>query len=167
MLLAWLLPFSAVSSLMHLARDSHIQHDCWNGMCITWHALDLWGLCHLFETWASLAGVIDSLLQVYTLGAGSTEANLMFDPLDPPFPLYRTERGGEVTFHGPGQLVLYPILNLRSLNPDLHWYMRCLEEVVIRYCHHFYLFCLLCIQPETICGLQHSLRLYLLSIWKE
>lgn len=58
---------------------------------------------------------------VYTLGAGSTTKNLLFDEDDPPFPLYRTERGGEVTFHGPGQLVLYPILDLRSFQQDLHW----------------------------------------------
>ncbi|KAK9829378.1 hypothetical protein WJX72_005482 [[Myrmecia] bisecta] len=69
---------------------------------------------------------------VYTLGAGSTEDNLRFDPSHPPFPLYRTERGGEVTYHGPGQLVLYPIMNLRRHQPDLHWYLRQLEEVVIR-----------------------------------
>ena len=46
---------------------------------------------------------------VYTLGAGSTTENLLFDEEDPPLPLYRTERGGEVTYHGPGQLVLYPV----------------------------------------------------------
>eukprot|EP00887_Chlorella_sp_A99_P001158 scaffold14.g1158.t1 len=71
---------------------------------------------------------------VYTLGAGATERHLKFDPDRPPLPLYRTERGGEVTYHGPGQLVLYPILCLRAppLCPDLHWYLRALEEVVIR-----------------------------------
>lgn len=41
---------------------------------------------------------------VYTLGAGSTEAHLRFDPAAPPHPLFRTERGGEVTYHGPGQV---------------------------------------------------------------
>ncbi len=69
---------------------------------------------------------------VYTLGAGSTLDNLRFSPDAPPFPLYRTERGGEVTYHGPGQLVLYPIVNLRNHQQDLHWYLRGLEEIVIR-----------------------------------
>lgn len=70
---------------------------------------------------------------VYTLGTASTESNLLFhDVSRPPFPLFRTERGGEVTYHGPGQLVMYPILNLRGFQTDLHWYLRSLEEVVIR-----------------------------------
>lgn len=55
-----------------------------------------------------------------------------FDPSNPPLPLHRTERGGEVTYHGPGQLVMYPILNLQRLEPDLHLYLRGLEETVIR-----------------------------------
>ncbi|DBB12746.1 hypothetical protein WJX82_005717 [Trebouxia sp. C0006] len=69
---------------------------------------------------------------VYTLGAGSTTDHLRFDPASPPHPLYRTERGGEVTYHGPGQLVLYPIMNLKMHMQDLHWYLQSLEEVVIR-----------------------------------
>lgn len=49
-------------------------------------------------------------------------------------PIYRIERGGEVTYHGPGQLVLYPMLNLRRApyQQDLHWYLRQIEEVIIR-----------------------------------
>lgn len=69
---------------------------------------------------------------VYTLGTGATEANLKFDPKETSIPLYRTERGGEVTYHCPGQLVGYPILNLRYYQCDLHWYLRQLETVLIR-----------------------------------
>lgn len=69
---------------------------------------------------------------VYTLGAGSSDEFLKFDVKNAPFDLYRTERGGEVTYHGPGQLVMYPIMNLRYHKMDLHWYLRALEEVVIR-----------------------------------
>ncbi|ESW22023.1 hypothetical protein PHAVU_005G120000 [Phaseolus vulgaris] len=69
---------------------------------------------------------------VYTLGTGSTVENLKFDMKNAPFNIYRTERGGEVTYHGPGQLVMYPIINLRMHKMDLHWYLRTLEEVVIR-----------------------------------
>ena len=48
-------------------------------------------------------------------------------------PIYRIDRGGEVTFHGPGQLVIYPLLYLQHapLKPDLHWYLRNVEQVVI------------------------------------
>ncbi|KAG6555926.1 hypothetical protein Mapa_002568 [Marchantia paleacea] len=69
---------------------------------------------------------------VYTMGTRSSDAYLRFDKNHPPFELHQTERGGEVTYHGPGQLVMYPIVNLRQQKMDLHWYLRMLEEVVIR-----------------------------------
>ncbi|KAK2419357.1 lipoyl(octanoyl) transferase [Trifolium repens] len=69
---------------------------------------------------------------VFTLGTASSNNNLNFDIQNPPFDIHRTERGGEVTYHGPGQLVMYPIINLRKHKMDLHWYLRTLEEVVIR-----------------------------------
>jgi lipoyl(octanoyl) transferase len=67
----------------------------------------------------------------YTLGRGASEAFLGFDPLDPPLPLHRIDRGGEVTHHLPGQLVLYPVLDLRRHGADLHLYLRDLEGLVI------------------------------------
>jgi lipoyl(octanoyl) transferase len=67
----------------------------------------------------------------YTLGRGADPAFLRFDPANPPHPLFRIDRGGEVTHHCPGQLVLYPVLNLQHHGADLHLYLRALEQVVI------------------------------------
>ena len=68
---------------------------------------------------------------VYTLGTGSTVDFLKFDSSASEFEIHRIERGGEVTYHCPNQLVGYPILNLRYYQQDLHWYLRQLEEVII------------------------------------
>ena len=67
----------------------------------------------------------------YTLGRGADPAFLRFDPAHPPWPLHRIDRGGEVTHHLPGQLVLYPVLNLQRHGADLHRYLRALEQVLI------------------------------------
>lgn len=69
---------------------------------------------------------------VYTLGTGSAQDFLKFDPQDTTYEIHRIERGGEVTYHCPGQLVGYPILNLRHYEQDLHWYLRQLEEVILQ-----------------------------------
>src|SRR4051812_25157528 len=45
--------------------------------------------------------------------------------------LFEVERGGDVTFHGPGQLVGYPIIDLKGHKKDLHWYLRRIEETLI------------------------------------
>lgn len=69
---------------------------------------------------------------VYTLGQGASLDFLKFDPQSSGHDVHRIERGGEVTYHCPGQLVGYPILNLRNYCQDLHWYLRQLEEVIIQ-----------------------------------
>jgi lipoate-protein ligase B len=72
---------------------------------------------------------------VYTLGRGGLESNLLA-PQE--VPVYRTNRGGDVTYHGPGQLVVYPILDLRSkLRKDVHRYVRNLELSAIRTLNDF------------------------------
>lgn len=69
---------------------------------------------------------------VYTLGQGSNPEFLKFDRQNTQFDVHTVERGGEVTYHCPGQVVGYPILNLRHYRQDLHWYLRQLEEVLIQ-----------------------------------
>ena len=65
---------------------------------------------------------------VVTLGRNSHAANLLCPQgID----VFEVERGGDVTFHGPGQLVGYPILDLTAYRQDLHWYLRALEQALI------------------------------------
>jgi lipoyl(octanoyl) transferase len=67
---------------------------------------------------------------VYTLGTASDPGFIRSDQVHM-VDVVRMDRGGEVTYHGPGQLVVYPILDLRGYNQDIHWYMRALEEAVL------------------------------------
>ncbi len=69
---------------------------------------------------------------VYTLGRGADAHFLKPEAYLTGWAIHRVERGGEVTYHCPGQLVGYPILNLQRYQPDLHWYLRQLEEVSIQ-----------------------------------
>ena len=72
---------------------------------------------------------------VVTLGRSAKAQNLVASPAllaARGVELFEVERGGDVTFHGPGQLVGYPIVNLRGHKQDLHWYLRRVEEVLIR-----------------------------------
>lgn len=88
--------------------------------------------------------------RILTLGRGSTTDNLKFEwsvdsqitrkeegGISPP-EVVRIERGGEVTYHGPGQLVAYPIFDLYNHKKDLHWYTTSLEETVIALLGHNY-----------------------------
>jgi lipoyl(octanoyl) transferase len=81
-------------------------------------------------------------LHVYTLGkSGKPEHLLASDEKlkqdDAVF--YKINRGGDITYHGPGQIVGYPIINLDLLFNDIHRYMRCLEEVIIRTLSDFHI----------------------------
>jgi lipoyl(octanoyl) transferase len=71
---------------------------------------------------------------VVTLGRGTRSQSLPLTPLELErrgIEQFEVERGGDVTFHGPGQLVGYPILDLRQHREDLHWYLRTLEAALI------------------------------------
>lgn len=73
--------------------------------------------------------------RVITLGRGARALNIVAtsDELGRcGVEVHEVERGGDVTYHGPGQLVGYPIIDLRQHKQDLHWYLRRLEEVLIR-----------------------------------
>ncbi|HYD53882.1 MAG TPA: lipoyl(octanoyl) transferase LipB [Gemmatimonadaceae bacterium] len=72
---------------------------------------------------------------VVTMGRSSKESNLVVSRellAGRGVELYEVERGGDVTFHGPGQLVGYPIVDLKRHRQDLHWYLRQIEESLIR-----------------------------------
>ena len=71
---------------------------------------------------------------VVTMGRSSKEAHLLASPAllnARGVELFEVERGGDVTFHGPGQLVGYPIIDLKQHRKDLHWYLRQVEEALI------------------------------------
>jgi len=68
---------------------------------------------------------------VFTLGKSGKRENILVGEADMQAEFYNTNRGGDVTFHGPGQLVVYPILDLDALNIGLAKYIFNLEEVII------------------------------------
>ncbi len=71
---------------------------------------------------------------VYTFGKNADKANLI-NPRDAE--VIQSDRGGDITWHGPGQLVGYPIINLEDHKKSVSWYMRNLEEVIIRTLKHY------------------------------
>lgn len=71
---------------------------------------------------------------VYTLGKVAKQEHLLINPQklsEEKIDLFEIDRGGDITFHGPGQIVGYPIIKLDDLYQDLHRYLRELEEVII------------------------------------
>jgi lipoyl(octanoyl) transferase len=74
---------------------------------------------------------------VYTLGKSGKESNLLIpinelSTIDATY--YHINRGGDITYHGPGQIVCYPIIDLENFFTDIHKYMRVMEEAVIQTC---------------------------------
>jgi lipoyl(octanoyl) transferase len=71
---------------------------------------------------------------VYTLGKSGDFSNLLLSEKqleEKGATFYKINRGGDITYHGPGQIVGYPILDLENFFPDIHKYLRLLEEVII------------------------------------
>jgi len=71
----------------------------------------------------------------YTLGKSGKPEHLLLDEAALAArgaTFHRINRGGDITFHGPGQLVAYPLLDLENFRADIHWYLRALEEAVIQ-----------------------------------
>jgi lipoyl(octanoyl) transferase len=107
------------------------------------------GLIPYAEAWdlqkriaaARKAGAIDDVLlfcehpHVITLGRSGNRANLLASEnvlRQKSVEYFETTRGGDITYHGPGQIVGYPILNLGAIRRDVVWYVRTLEEAMIR-----------------------------------
>lgn len=88
----------------------------------------------------SLNGKTDFLLllehfPVITIGKSGNSLNILFNEevlKKRDISVYQTDRGGDVTYHGPGQLIGYPILNLRYYKKDVKWYVKSLEEILIK-----------------------------------
>ena len=77
---------------------------------------------------------------VYTLGKSGHEENILIDNgtrAAKGIEYFKINRGGDITFHGPGQLVGYPIIDLEKFRTDIGWYLRSLEEVIINTIAHF------------------------------
>ena len=71
---------------------------------------------------------------VFTLGRNGSDSNVLASPdflKQLGIEIFRVERGGDVTYHGPNQLVGYPILDLHHYRLDVGWYVRSLEELLI------------------------------------
>jgi lipoyl(octanoyl) transferase len=107
------------------------------------------GLIAYAEAWelqervvaARKAGAIEDVLlfcehpHVITLGRSGNRANLLASESvlrQKGVEFFETSRGGDITYHGPGQIVGYPILNLGAIRRDVVWYVRALEEAMIR-----------------------------------
>ena len=75
-------------------------------------------------------------LPVITLGRSTDKKNILASEEElhrRMIKVIRTESGGDATSHGPGQAIIYPVLNLNNFKKDIHWFLRGLEEVIISY----------------------------------
>ena len=96
---------------------------------------DAWDLQKQLQSQRILGQIKDHLLlvehlPVYTLGKNSPKEHLLNNE-SKNISIIQTDRGGKITFHGPGQLVGYPILDLNQYKKSVSWYMRELEQLII------------------------------------
>ena len=118
--------------------------------------IENWGVISYPEAWQRQTELFDELVnakqvgrpyvnrivfcqhpQVYTLGRHGKAANMLLSEEQLErigASLFHIDRGGDITYHGPGQLVCYPILNLEDFHLGLKEYLHLLEEAVIRVC---------------------------------
>jgi lipoyl(octanoyl) transferase len=133
-------PIHALSFLAMAAEVSAINRRCetrWLGRVTYDHGLRLQqsaieGIC---SNESSEQLLLLEHPHVFTLGRGADAANILADEEQLKInsvEVHETGRGGDVTYHGPGQLVGYPIINLKPDRCDVHRYVRDLEEVLIR-----------------------------------
>ncbi len=108
-----------------------------------------WGLIDYLDGWNKQKEIVSRLQEnpdlpgvlvlcqhptVITLGRNSSRENILFKPEfleQMGVKLYDIERGGDVTIHNQGQLVGYPIFNLKHFKTDLHWFLRQIEQIII------------------------------------
>jgi lipoyl(octanoyl) transferase len=81
--------------------------------------------------------IICEHLPTYTLGKSGDEKNLLFNPASVGASFHKISRGGDITYHGPGQMVVYPIFDLDTLNIGISDFISTLEEVIIRTLAHY------------------------------
>jgi len=118
-----------------------------------------WGLIDFKSAWERQESLLDSIIKdkrqsrstknylifcqhphVYTLGKSGDKKNLLlndFELKSSGVNYFKINRGGDITYHGPGQLVIYPIFDLDNFFTDIHKYLRFLEEIVINVLKEF------------------------------
>jgi len=106
---------------------------------------EAWDLQYKIHTSRVQGNVKDHFLllehpNTYTLGKTADKSNLIGNEeylKEKNISVYDIDRGGDITYHGPGQIVGYPIINLNDWKQDTHKYLRALEEMIIRVCLEF------------------------------
>jgi lipoyl(octanoyl) transferase len=119
---------------------NHMTKPCWLIELGRMEYASAWELQRRIVAARKVDAVPDVLLlcehpHVITLGRNGNQGHLRASPelLDRMgVGFFETDRGGDITYHGPGQLVGYPILNLAEIRRDVAWYVRSLEEALIR-----------------------------------